>query len=74
MLELLPFRACLMATRSMLGAILLTWEHIGTPLCFFDASIIAGFYVFISLRCVKCRTIFGYQKSVCPEWTDRICP
>ena len=39
----------------------------------FDASIIAGFCVFISLECVKCRIIFGHQKRVCPEWTVRIC-
>ena len=73
MLEGFPFRARFMAARGVLGAILLAWEHIGTPLCFFDASIIAGFCVFISLECVKCRIIFGHQKRACPEWTVRIC-
>ena len=73
MLKFLPFGACFMAARSMLGTVLLAWEHIGTPLCFFDASIIVEFCAFISLEYVKCRIIFGHQKRVCPEWTVRIC-
>lgn len=74
MLKFLPFGACFMAARSMLGTVLLAWEHIGTPLCFFDASIIVGFCAFISLEYVKCRIILEVSKErMCPGWTVRIC-